>query len=92
MVQDAYATQSFERGISAQNDGVFSWEIVPVWFLTCIDLKETIFWYNVHSDPLFLCLQVEISEGRGKSSTIVDKDEGLGKVNKVIRYPIYHSR
>ncbi|XP_043814672.1 acetyl-CoA acetyltransferase, cytosolic 1 isoform X2 [Manihot esculenta] len=49
--QDAYATQSFERGISAQNDGVFSWEIVPV----------------------------EISEGRGKSSTIVDKDEGLGK-------------
>nr|ALC76524.1 acetyl-CoA acetyltransferase [Euphorbia helioscopia] len=49
--QDAYAIQSFERGISAQNAGLFSWEIAPV----------------------------EVSAGRGKSSTIVDKDEGLGK-------------
>jgi hypothetical protein len=26
-------------------------------------------------------MQVEISGGRGKPSTIIDKDEGLGKVN-----------
>ncbi|XP_004507588.1 acetyl-CoA acetyltransferase 2 [Cicer arietinum] len=49
--QDSYAIQSFERGISAQNAGHFSWEIVPV----------------------------EIFSGRGKPSTIVDKDEGLEK-------------
>ncbi|XP_065633691.1 acetyl-CoA acetyltransferase 2 isoform X2 [Quercus suber] len=49
--QDNYAIRSFERGISAQNAGVFAWEIVPV----------------------------EISGGRGKPSTIIDKDEGLGK-------------
>nr|AFJ74323.1 acetyl-CoA C-acetyltransferase [Hevea brasiliensis] len=28
--QDSYAIRSFERGNSAQNGGVFSWEIVPV--------------------------------------------------------------
>ncbi|KDP35512.1 hypothetical protein JCGZ_08950 [Jatropha curcas] len=28
--QDSYAVRSFERGISAQNGGFFSWEIVPV--------------------------------------------------------------
>uniref|UniRef100_A0A0C9SAC2 TSA: Wollemia nobilis Ref_Wollemi_Transcript_4172_1748 transcribed RNA sequence n=1 Tax=Wollemia nobilis TaxID=56998 RepID=A0A0C9SAC2_9CONI len=28
--QDSYAIQSFERGISAQNNGAFAWEIVPV--------------------------------------------------------------
>ncbi|XP_023638964.1 probable acetyl-CoA acetyltransferase, cytosolic 2 isoform X2 [Capsella rubella] len=28
--QDAYAIQSFERGISAQNTQLFAWEIVPV--------------------------------------------------------------
>ncbi|CAF2041890.1 unnamed protein product [Brassica napus] len=28
--QDAYAIQSFERGIAAQNARLFSWEIVPV--------------------------------------------------------------
>ncbi|GMY36598.1 acetyl-CoA acetyltransferase, cytosolic 1 isoform X1 [Fagus crenata] len=49
--QDNYAIRSFERGISAQNAGIFAWEIVPV----------------------------EISGGRGKPSTIIDKDEGLGK-------------
>ncbi|XP_048225577.1 acetyl-CoA acetyltransferase, cytosolic 1 isoform X2 [Ricinus communis] len=49
--QDSYAIRSFERGISAQNDGLFSWEIVPV----------------------------EVSGGRGRLSTIIDKDEGLGK-------------
>ncbi|GAV59817.1 Thiolase_N domain-containing protein/Thiolase_C domain-containing protein, partial [Cephalotus follicularis] len=49
--QDSYAIQSFERGIAAQNSGLFAWEIVPV----------------------------EVSGGRGKPSTIVDKDEGLGK-------------
>lgn len=26
-------------------------------------------------------MQVEVSGGRGRPSTIVDKDEGLGKVN-----------
>lgn len=49
--QDSYAIQSYERGIAAQNSGLFAWEIVPV----------------------------EVSGGRGKPSTIVDKDEGLGK-------------
>jgi acetyl-CoA C-acetyltransferase len=28
--QDNYAVQSFERGIAAQDNGAFSWEIVPV--------------------------------------------------------------
>jgi hypothetical protein len=28
--QDAYAIQSFERAIAAQNSGAFAWEIVPV--------------------------------------------------------------
>ncbi|GLU15859.1 hypothetical protein SLE2022_323150 [Rubroshorea leprosula] len=28
--QDSYAIRSFERGIAAQNNGLFSWEIVPV--------------------------------------------------------------
>ncbi|KAM7264217.1 hypothetical protein ACFE04_001900 [Oxalis oulophora] len=49
--QDSYAIRSFERGIAAQNSGLFNWEIVPV----------------------------EVSGGRGKPSTIVNKDEGLGK-------------
>lgn len=49
--QDNYAVQSFERGISAQENGYFGWEITPV----------------------------EVSGGRGRPSTIVDKDEGLGK-------------
>ncbi|KAJ7967849.1 Acetyl-CoA acetyltransferase [Quillaja saponaria] len=49
--QDAYAIRSFQRGISAKNAGIFSWEIIPV----------------------------EVSGGRGKLSTLVDKDEGLGK-------------
>ncbi|XP_055802179.1 acetyl-CoA acetyltransferase, cytosolic 1 [Solanum dulcamara] len=49
--QDLYAIQSFERGIDAQRNGAFAWEIVPV----------------------------EISGGRGRPSSIVDKDEGLIK-------------
>jgi hypothetical protein len=28
-------------------------------------------------------MQVEVSGGRGRPSTIVDKDEGLGKVNNL---------
>ncbi|CAL1355909.1 unnamed protein product [Linum trigynum] len=28
--QDSYAIQSFERGMAAQNSGLFSWEITPV--------------------------------------------------------------
>ncbi|KAL6200852.1 hypothetical protein ACLB2K_024567 [Fragaria x ananassa] len=47
--QDNYAIQSFQRGISAQDAGLFSWEIVPV----------------------------DVPGGRGKPSTIVDKDDGL---------------
>ncbi|GER33557.1 acetyl-CoA acetyltransferase, partial [Striga asiatica] len=47
--QDDYAVQSFERGIAAQDDDAFAWEIVPV------------------------------SGGRGRPSTIIAKDEGLGK-------------
>lgn len=30
---------------------------------------------------LLFPVQVEVSGGRGRPSTIVDKDEGLGKVN-----------
>jgi len=48
--QDAYAIQSFDRGIAAQRNGAFAWEIVPV-----------------------------TVGGRGKSTIIVDADEGLGK-------------
>ncbi|XP_062013677.1 acetyl-CoA acetyltransferase 2 isoform X2 [Rosa rugosa] len=47
--QDGYAIRSFERGISAQDAGLFAWEIVPV----------------------------EVPGGRGKPSSIVDKDDGL---------------
>ncbi|XP_019167047.1 PREDICTED: acetyl-CoA acetyltransferase, cytosolic 1-like [Ipomoea nil] len=47
--QDSYSIQSFERGIAAQSNGAFGWEIVPV----------------------------EISGGRGKTPSIVDKDDGL---------------
>ncbi|TQE02520.1 hypothetical protein C1H46_011928 [Malus baccata] len=49
--QDSYAIQSFERGLSAQDAGLFKWEIVPV----------------------------EVSGGRGKPSSTVDKDDGLQK-------------
>jgi hypothetical protein len=31
-------------------------------------------------------MQVEVSGGRGKPSTIVDKDDGLGKVNRVVAH------
>lgn len=30
---------------------------------------------------LIYCMQVEVSGGKGKPSNIIDKDEGLGKVN-----------
>lgn len=33
LLQDAYAIQSFERGIAAQKNGHLAWEIVPVRFL-----------------------------------------------------------
>ncbi|GMN36670.1 hypothetical protein TIFTF001_006197 [Ficus carica] len=49
--QDSYAIRSFERGISAQKNGHFAWEITPV----------------------------EVPAGRGKPSTVVDKDESLAK-------------
>ncbi|EXB29565.1 putative acetyl-CoA acetyltransferase, cytosolic 2 [Morus notabilis] len=48
---DAYAIRSFERGVSAQKNGHFAWEITPV----------------------------EVPGGRGKPSTVVDKDESLEK-------------
>lgn len=57
ILQDNYAIQSFERGIAAQDNGSFAWEIVPV----------------------------EVSGGRGRPSTVVDKDEGLGKVIVLIK-------
>ncbi|OVA20117.1 Thiolase [Macleaya cordata] len=53
--QDAYAIQSFERGIAARDAGAFAWEIAPV----------------------------EVSGGRGRPSTLVDKDEGLDKFDPV---------
>lgn len=39
-------------------------------------------WFSVNT---FCFLQVEIFSGRGKPSTLVDKDEGLGKVNRLIQ-------
>ncbi|KAM0936500.1 putative acetyl-CoA C-acetyltransferase [Dioscorea sansibarensis] len=53
--QDSFAIQSNERGITARNNGAFTWEIVPV----------------------------EVSGGRGKPSTVVDKDESLEKFDPV---------
>jgi hypothetical protein len=38
----------------------------------------------VISNQHFLLLQVEIFNGRGKPPTLVDKDEGLGKVKRLI--------
>ena len=35
---------------------------------------------------MVLYIQVEVSGGRGKPSTLVDKDEGLGKVNRIYGY------
>lgn len=35
---------------------------------------------NFHCYFMILCIQVEVSGGRGKPSTLVDKDESLGKV------------
>lgn len=52
--QDNYAVRSFNRGITAQKNGAFKWEIVPV----------------------------KVSLGRGKGTTIVDKDEGLTKFDE----------
>lgn len=40
-LQDNYAIKSFERGISAQNAGVFAWEIVPVCFLIPFQAGES---------------------------------------------------
>ena len=40
-LQDHYAIRSFERGISAQNAGVFAWEIVPVCFLIPFQAGES---------------------------------------------------
>ncbi|XP_011628271.1 acetyl-CoA acetyltransferase, cytosolic 1 isoform X1 [Amborella trichopoda] len=53
--QDSFAIKSFERGIAAQNEGAFAWEIVPV----------------------------EVSGGRGKLNTVIDKDDGLEKFDPV---------
>lgn len=39
-------------------------------------------WFSINT---FCFLQVEIFSGRGKPSTLVDKDEGLGKVNRLIQ-------
>lgn len=57
-MKDAYAIQSFERGIAAQDSGAFAWEIVPVRFLipsylsypiNCVGswtLYTSSFWYD----------------------------------------------
>lgn len=78
-VQDDYAVQSFERGIAAQTSGAFSWEIAPV--------RSLNFYYLLFmallaegTKPVTRYVQVEVSGGRGRPSTVVDKDEGLGKV------------
>lgn len=76
-MQDDYAVQSFERGIAAQEAGAFTWEIVPVsiFFIVLVFVL-----YKVDTLSVKLVMQVEVSGGRGRPSTIVDKDEGLGKV------------
>ncbi|MCO5567301.1 hypothetical protein L7F22_020991 [Adiantum nelumboides] len=51
--QDNFAVQSYERAISAQSGGAFTWEIVPV----------------------------EIPGARGKPPVIVEKDEGIDKLD-----------
>ncbi|KAI3996600.1 hypothetical protein MKX01_009432 [Papaver californicum] len=46
--QDAYAIQSFERGIAARDSGAFTWEITPVsvlhllWSLIMIGMNSTL--------------------------------------------------
>jgi len=85
VLQDSYAIQSFERGIAAQNSRHFSWEVVPVWFLILIWSVSICFLYLPNIIDLYY-MQVEVSGGRGKPSTIVDKDDGLGKVNRVVAH------
>lgn len=81
--QDSYAIRSFERGISAQNAGHFAWEIVPVWlwFLPISKCSQCMQWCWFDFQLILFATQVEVSRGRGKP-TLVDKDEGLGKVNR----------
>ncbi|KAG2283890.1 hypothetical protein Bca4012_052592 [Brassica carinata] len=74
--QDDYAVQSFERGIAAQEAGAFAWEIVPVSLFFMFFSLMT--FHGGYSKDIFF-VQVEVSGGRGRPSTIVDKDEGLGK-------------
>ena len=76
-MQDDYAVQSFERGIAAQEAGAFAWEIVPVSLFFMFFSLMT--FHGGYSKDIFF-VQVEVSGGRGRPSTIVDKDEGLGKV------------
>ena len=40
---------------------------------------------------MILYIQVEISGGRGKPSILVDKDEGLEKVNRIFGHSESHT-
>ncbi len=51
--QDAYAIQSFERAIAAQNSGAFAWEIVPVWHASLVNWKCTEFWQEKAPDHYY---------------------------------------
>ena len=53
-------------------------------------MNQLFFWKSV-CNPESGAAQVEVSGGRGKPSTIVDKDEGLGKVNYFINISILTS-
>lgn len=78
-MQDNYAIQSFERGIAAQDSGAFQWEIAPVRQLV-LRMQLVLFIVDPQYNWWIGSMQVEVPGGRGKPSTIVDKDEGLGKV------------
>lgn len=91
-MQDDYAVQSFERGITAQEAGAFAWEIVPVKVISAWSLDVSPYSKKTSSSQFvyFMVLmnfdnvQVEVPGGRGKPSIIVDKDDGLGKVSTLI--------
>lgn len=93
-MQDDYAVQSFERGISAQEAGAFKWEIVPVNIIRAWSLDIVPYSKKASSSQSFYFLvimncdnvQVEVPGGRGKPSIIVDKDDGLGKVSTFMTF------
>lgn len=48
-----------------------------------VSSSVTLYSFFMDITYLIVSLQVEVSGGRGRPSTIVDKDEGLGKVSSM---------